>query len=137
MERSVLEQSHRVSAMREPTRMLMSKDSPPEPNRGARGARQGALQPHPPRTQTIQRSPQLALPNLARTHSKDLDTKGASLSDSTWIRKEDMDNYIFYKLTRNGTREDTHSHHISSENGLPLNIYTKCGTEDFAQVMTL
>ena len=48
-------------------------------------------------------------------HSEDLDTKGASLSDPTWIRKEGMGNYIFYKLTRNGTREDTHSHRISSE----------------------
>ena len=42
MERSVLEQSNRVCAMREATHMLMSKDSPPEPNKGAGGARQGA-----------------------------------------------------------------------------------------------
>lgn len=48
MERSVLEQSNRVSAIRGATRMLMSKDTPPEPNRGAGGARQGAPPTTPP-----------------------------------------------------------------------------------------
>lgn len=137
MERSVLEQSNRVCAIREATHMLMNRLTPGA-QQGSRRSQTGSRSNHTPqRTRTIQSHQQLALLKLVKMYSKNLDTKRYSLSDSTWIRKEDMDNYIFYKLTRNRTRGDTHSHHISSENGLPLNIYTICGTEYFAQVMTL